>query len=106
MPVHGDRELLTQLVVNLLESAIRHCPPGTEITLSIVVADDEAVATFAHNGPSIPVDERDTVPGSGFGRSLVRAIADLHGSKVELSDNGPGLRSGVTLPLSLALGDR
>ncbi|RYE39465.1 MAG: ATP-binding protein [Hyphomicrobiales bacterium] len=67
MPVHGDRELLTQLVVNLLESAIRHCPPGTEITLSIVVADDEAVATFAHNGPSIPVDERDRSPAAVSG---------------------------------------
>lgn len=111
--VHGDRELLTQLFVNLVENAIRHCPPGTQIVLSIAVADGQAVATVADTGPGIPAEERDkvfrrlyrldksrTTAGSGLGLSLVRAIADLHGGKVELSDNGPGLRSDVTLPLS------
>ena len=111
--VQGDRELLTQLFVNLVENAIRHCPPGTEITLSIAVADGEAVATVADSGPGIPAGERDkvfrrlyrldksrTTAGSGLGLSLVRAIADLHGGRVELSDNRPGLRSDVALPLS------
>ena len=113
VPVHGDRELLTQLFVNLVENAIRHCPPGTGIALSIAVMDGEAVATVADSGPGIPAEERDkvfrrlyrldksrTTAGSGLGLSLVRAIADLHGGKVELSDNGPGLRSDVALPLS------
>jgi signal transduction histidine kinase len=112
-PVHGDRELLTQMFVNLVENAIRHCPAGTTIALSISLAGGNAVATIADSGPGIPAEERDkvfrrlyrldksrTTAGSGLGLSLVRAIADLHGGKVELGDNQPGLRVDVTLPVN------
>jgi signal transduction histidine kinase len=37
--------------------------------------------------------------GSGLGLSLVRAVANLHGGSVELSDNHPGLRVTLTLPI-------
>ena len=67
----------------------------------------------ADNGPGIPENEHEkvfrrlyrldksrTTAGSGLGLSLVRAIADLHGGRAELSDNRPGLRADITLPLS------
>jgi signal transduction histidine kinase len=110
--VHGDRELLTQLFVNLIENAIRHCPPGTEITVALHWGAGFATATVGDNGPGIPEDEREkvfrrlyrldksrTTSGSGLGLSLVRAVADLHGGRVELFDNSPGLGVTVTLPL-------
>lgn len=109
--VHGDRELLIQMFVNLVENAIRHCPPGTDITLAIHRRDDLIMASVADNGPGIPEDEREkvfrrlyrldksrTTVGSGLGLSLVRAIADLHGGTVALKDNRPGLLTEVTLP--------
>ncbi|OJF89629.1 hypothetical protein AX761_24255 [Rhizobium sp. 58] len=109
--VHGDRELLIQMFVNLVENAIRHCPPGTEITLEIHRRDDLIMASVADNGPGIPEDEREkvfrrlyrldksrTTVGSGLGLSLVRAIADLHCGTVALKDNRPGLLSEITLP--------
>jgi signal transduction histidine kinase len=110
--VHGDRELLMQMFVNLIENSIRHCPTGTHIALALHQDATSATATVSDDGPGIPADERDkvfrrlyrldksrTTSGSGLGLSLVRAIADLHGGKVAMHDNAPGLRAEVVLPL-------
>ena len=102
--VSGDRELLTQLVANLVENAIRHCPPGARI--SVALGDDAGmpVLSVSDTGPGIPAAEREkvfrrfyrleasrTTPGSGLGLALVKAVAELHGASVTLSDNRPGL---------------
>jgi signal transduction histidine kinase len=111
-PVFGDRELLTQMFVNLVENSIRHCPGGTRIEMKLIIGRQYALATIADNGPGIPAGERDkvfrrlyrldksrTTAGSGLGLSLVRAIADLHGGNARMEDNMPGLRAEVRLPL-------
>lgn len=111
--IHGDRELLTQMFANLVENALRHCPPGTTIKLSVTRQGDRVVASVADNGPGIPPDEREKVfqrlyrldhsrstPGSGLGLSLVRAIADLHGASIALDDCRPGLAVVVSFPLA------
>ena len=101
----GDREQLTQMVVNLLDNAIRHSPAGARITVS---ATDSAAALeigVADSGPGIPAQEREnvlrpfyrletsrTTEGSGLGLSLVAVIAKQHGATLVLADNGPGLR--------------
>ncbi|TPK20886.1 HAMP domain-containing protein [Mesorhizobium sp. B2-5-9] len=110
--IHGDRELLTQMFANLVENALRHCPPGTSIQLSVTRRDDRVLAGVADNGPGIPADEREKVfqrlyrldhsrstPGSGLGLSLVRAIAELHGATIALEDRRPGLAVVVSFPL-------
>ena len=53
--VHGDRELLTQLFVNLVENAITHSPPGTVITMGLGAGEHQFSSTVADNGPGIPV---------------------------------------------------
>jgi signal transduction histidine kinase len=106
--VNGDRELLTQLFVNLVENAINHCPPMTRITLALRADDDGFSADVSDDGPGIPEAERElvfrrlyrldksrTTTGSGLGLSLVKAIADLHAADITLADRHPGL--GVTL---------
>ena len=103
--VMGDKELLTQSFANLIENAIRHCPRGTAITCKLKVEDDQVIASVSDNGPGIPVEERDlvlrrlyrleksrTTEGTGLGLSLVKAVADLHGAELVLSDAQPGLR--------------
>ncbi|MDW5316948.1 ATP-binding protein [Rhizobium sp. PL01] len=110
--VLGDQELLTQMFVNLIENAIRHCPKGTRIEVSLERTSEHAVATIGDNGTGIPANERDMVfrrlyrldksrmtSGSGLGLSLVSAIADLHGGRVMLVDNNPGVRAETVLPL-------
>jgi signal transduction histidine kinase len=109
--IWGDRELLTQMLANLVENALRHCLQGTAIELSVRRHGDRIVATVADNGPGIPAEERENVfrrlyrldksrstPGSGLGLSLVRAIADLHGATIELQDQHPGLVVVVDFP--------
>lgn len=106
--IHGDRELLTQMVANLIENSIRHCPAGVDITVSVGQEAGAPVVRVADTGPGIPAAERDkvfrrfyrleasrTTPGSGLGLALVKAVADLHDASAELSDNNPGLRCTV-----------
>ena len=108
---HGDRELLTQMLANLIENPIRHCPGGTAITIGLRQEAGKAVLWVADTGPGIPVAEREnvfrrlyrleasrTTPGSGLGLALVKAIADLHGASITLSDNQPGLRVTIRFP--------
>jgi signal transduction histidine kinase len=104
-PIEGDKELLTQLVLNLVENAINHCPAETRITLSVRRLDGRNVAAVEDNGPGIEEGERDKVfrrlyrldksrnsPGNGLGLSMVKAIADLHGLTVKIEDCNPGAR--------------
>jgi len=102
--VMGDRELLMQVVVNLIENAIRHCPAGTTVFLDAGEYHGEPWIQVADNGPGVPEDMRDklfqrmfrleasrTTPGTGLGMTLVKAVADLHSASVKLEDNQPGL---------------
>jgi signal transduction histidine kinase len=109
--VNGDRGLLSQLFVNLVENALHHTPPGTTITLRLARESAGIVAEVADTGPGIPADERGkvfrrfyrlersrTTPGSGLGLSTVAAIAELHHAAIELKDNTPGLRVVIRFP--------
>jgi hypothetical protein len=108
--VRGDTDQLFQLLVNLLDNAVKF-GAGGEITVSVGEDDGEAVLQVVDRGPGIPASERARVfdrfqrleahrgsPGTGLGLSLVRAIALRHGGQVSLLDDAPGLRVRVTLP--------
>lgn len=108
--VQGDQQLLTQMIANLVENALRHCPSGTQIKVTLSVTADGVLLQVSDNGPGIPAEERDkvfrrfyrleksrTTSGNGLGLSMVRAIAELHGATVTLNDNHPGLRVLVRL---------
>jgi signal transduction histidine kinase len=109
----GDREMLTQMLANLVENAIRHSPAPASIEVSLTSGDGGAVGTIADNGPGIPAEQRErvlrrfyrldssrTTPGSGLGLSLASAVAQLHGIAMELGDNAPGLRVTLRFPRS------
>ena len=101
----GDKELLFQLGVNLVENAIRHTEPGTRITIAVV---SPAILQVRDTGRGIPADQRVKVlerfhrldharstPGSGLGLAMVAAIANLHHTSIGLEDNSPGLKASV-----------
>jgi signal transduction histidine kinase len=109
--IHGDRELLIQMLGNLVENACRHTPPGTRIDVGAMVLGDLPTLWVQDDGPGIPDNERDrvfrpfyrldasrTAPGNGLGLSLVAAIAERHRGSVVLSDATPGLRIEVRIP--------
>jgi len=101
--VEGDPELLTQMLVNLVENALRHAP-GAQVRVLTASEGADAIVSVADNGPGVPADERRRIfdrfyrlersrstPGSGLGLALVAAVARLHGAAVSLSDAKPGL---------------
>jgi signal transduction histidine kinase len=112
--VDGARDELHRLVLNLMENAIKHTPPGTRVRTSIGTADPGRVHLIVEDdGPGIPAALRDRVferfvRGSGdrggsfgLGLSIVRAVAESHGGTVALdSEEGRGTRFVVTLPSS------
>jgi signal transduction histidine kinase len=109
--IEGDPELLTQMIVNLVENALRHTPPGSKIAVSVRRSNEGGRLVVADNGPGVPPEERGrvfdrfyrveasrTTPGSGLGLAMVAAVARLHGAQVRLEDAEPGLRATVVFP--------
>jgi signal transduction histidine kinase len=103
--ITGDRELLIQAFADLVENAIRHAGKGATICLMAVTQAAIVEAMVSDTGPGVPAADRERVlgrfvrleasrstPGTGLGLTLVKAIADLHNARLELSDNAPGLR--------------
>ena len=109
--VAGDRDLLGQVLANLVENALRHTPRGTAVALRTRTEAGRAVLEVADRGPGVPEDEREkvlrrlyrlersrTTPGHGLGLSLVAATARLHGADLALLDNAPGLTIRIVFP--------
>jgi signal transduction histidine kinase len=115
MIVEGNRQLLAQLITNLLENALKHVPPGGRIDVAAKRLADRVDLVVSDNGPGMPAQERQRagqpfarvgqrsgLEGSGLGLTLVSAIARLHRARLTLEDNAPGLRALVSLPLAEA----
>jgi signal transduction histidine kinase len=124
VPVHGNRELISQALANLVDNAIKYGAPGTgdsngakpEILIRAIPDGEHILLTVADAGRGIPEGDRGRVierfvrleqsrsqPGSGLGLSLASAVARLHGGELKLEDNDPGLRTVISLP---ALGNQ
>ncbi|MEZ5571224.1 MAG: HAMP domain-containing sensor histidine kinase [Halioglobus sp.] len=118
--VCGDRDLLTQLLANLLENAIRYCAAGAVIRIEVGSTQREVWISVSDNGPGIPAHEREHVtkrfyrvdqarhtPGSGLGLALAKAISDLHDGQLIFDDGDPGLIVRLVLqPYSLSTNGR
>jgi signal transduction histidine kinase len=100
----GDRQLLAQMVSNLVENALTHTPAGSTVKLALRKPGTRLEIEVSDSGPGIPEGERDkvfdrfyrldrsrTTAGSGLGLALVKAIATLHGLSLKLEDRQPGL---------------
>jgi signal transduction histidine kinase len=111
--VSGDPILLAQALSNLIDNALKYTPENGTIDVTLRRrADGRAEIAVTDNGPGIDDSEKAKVverfyrgdasrgtPGVGLGLSLAQAVAKLHGSALELSDRGPGLR--VVLAMAL-----
>ena len=114
--LRGNRELLGQALVNLVENAIKYwdpCEPGQKgkIVVSVKADRGRVLIIVGDNGPGIPEGDRQRVlerfvrleksrsePGSGLGLSLVAAVARLHHGTFRIEDNAPGVRAVMDLP--------
>jgi signal transduction histidine kinase len=124
--LHGNRELVSQALANLVENAIKYgrpeaaqplgadavvVPGAHEILIEARRDGDEVRLSVTDHGPGIPEADRKhaverfvrleasrTQPGSGLGLSLASAVATLHGGTLQLGDGHPGLRATLALP--------
>ena len=103
--VTGDRDLIFDAIANLVDNAIKHGRAGGQVVVANENIDGRPVISIADDGPGIPADEYEQVfkrfyrlehsrytPGNGLGLSLVAAVARLHGARIEMLDNSPGLK--------------
>jgi signal transduction histidine kinase len=114
-PVHGNRELISQALANLVDNAIKYGGGINGADAEIIVTargeGDRILLAVADSGHGIPAAERGRAverfvrleqsrsqPGSGLGLSLASAVARLHGGELKLEDNHPGLKTVISLP--------
>ncbi|MGH3734991.1 MAG: sensor histidine kinase [Micromonosporaceae bacterium] len=111
--VDGDADHLTQLVLILLDNAVKYTPPPGEVRLDAARDDDTARISVTDTGPGVAAEDRDRIferfyrgrnagmaTGTGLGLAIARWIVDQHGGAIELDSSANGSRFTVRLPLS------
>ncbi len=104
LQLYGCKQLIAQLLTNLLDNAFKYTPANGEINLIAKAINKGVIIKITDNGSGIPNDQHEKVfkrfhrldsarstEGNGLGLSLVKAVADLHDAKISLDDNKPGL---------------
>lgn len=105
LPAVFDSTRMRQVLINLVDNAIKFTPPGGRVTISATRAVDAVVWTVEDTGPGVPEDLRPrlfqrfakgtTAPGAGLGLAIVRELVELQGGTVRLEGAS---RFIVTLP--------
>ena len=114
--VHMDVRLIIQVLVNLIDNAIKYTLPGSKICIRGIKKDGKAQISVADNGPGISDEVKphifemfytgnstiaDSHRSLGLGLALCRSIIEAHGGTLMLTDNIPrGCIFTFTLPLS------
>jgi len=110
--IEMDLVLMTQVLVNLLDNALKYAPPETELELSAAALGDRVTLEVADRGPGVPEQDlgrifdkfyRVPVPegagGTGLGLSICKGIVEAHGGSIQARNRKDGgLRVVITLP--------
>jgi two-component system sensor histidine kinase KdpD len=99
-----DAKLIMQVIVNLVNNAVKYTPAGSRIVVSAEKQDDLVCISVADDGPGIPEEDREHIfelfwsgrhdvkdgyRSMGIGLNLCRMIMKAHGQKIEVSENEP-----------------
>ena len=112
--VKGDSKLIIQVIMNLVDNAVKYTPPGSHIRIRAQAAGDRVELSVADDGPGIPDEQKpkifdmfytgsnrlgDSRRSLGLGLGLCRSIAAAHGGTLTVADNTPhGAVFSFTLP--------
>ena len=112
--VRGDRERLRQVLVNLIDNAVKYSPPGREVRGEAQAMNGRVVIEVRDGGPGIPPEHQSVIfekfgrvqggsakPGTGLGLFIARSIAEAHGGSLGVRSNPD---QGATFTLSLPVG--
>jgi two-component system sensor histidine kinase QseC len=109
--MNGNADMLSMLLANLIDNAIRYTQPGSHISVDVRRDSPGLLVIVSDNGPGIPLEQRERVmerfyriadqdqPGTGLGLAICRRIAEIHHARVEFADgpDGVGLTASVFL---------
>jgi two-component system, OmpR family, sensor histidine kinase KdpD len=108
-----DSVLIGQVLINLLENAIKYTPPASPLTVSAVRETDHVLFEVKDEGPGIPATEMDRVfekfhclkhpgvpAGVGLGLAICRAVVEAHGGHIWVENCSPGAVFRFTIPVS------
>lgn len=111
-----DARLIVQVVINLVNNAVKYTPEGSHILISARAQGDWVLVNVADDGPGVPDGEKkklfemfytlnntsgDGRRGLGLGLALCKAIVTAHGGRIAVTDNQPkGALFSFTLPVS------
>ena len=106
LPVNGNPDELHRMVLNLLDNAVRHTPPGSKIELRLRTEGADAIVEVGDDGPGVPPERREQIferfvrdegpadtavgGGSGLGLAIVRAVALSHGGSTDVGESEMG----------------
>ena len=114
--ITGDPALVRELLLIVLDNAIKFTPAGGRVRLDVSVQDGRAALVVTDTGIGIPADQlphvferfyrgdaaRSQAGGAGLGLAIARWIAEVHGARIDIASE-PGVGTRVTLGLPLAL---
>ena len=109
--VRADSDRIEQVVINLLDNAIKFTPEGGKITLESAAKDDVAEITVRDSGCGVPSEDREKIfdrfftadrahtagKGTGLGLSICKRIMEMHGQSIRLLDTDEGAAFSFTL---------
>jgi signal transduction histidine kinase len=114
--VEGDRSRLKQVIVNLVDNAIKYTPDGGHVGVKVYASNGCGVLEVNDNGVGIPAEALPHIferfyrvdkarsrqmGGAGLGLSIIKAIVTAHGGQVKVeSVEGKGSRFLVELPIA------
>ena len=111
----ADRDKLSQVIINLLNNAIKYTPDKGTVILNAAGSENELRCEISDNGPGIPADEREKIfdkfervtaekqEGTGLGLAIAKDIVDLHKGKLWVeSETGKGSTFIFTLPRGIS----
>lgn len=117
-PVAVDRDHVQQVLLNLIDNALKFSPSGTAVVVTLERREQEAVIGVSDQGPGIALEERERVfepyvrgaaqptggePSTGLGLAICRSLVEAHGGRLWVENaNGRGAAFRFTLPLRAA----
>ena len=111
-PIRGDRDRLRQVLMNLIDNAVKYSPDGDEVEVSARQAHGTVRISVTDRGPGIPRDQHGLIfekfgrasvgggsrPGTGLGLFIARSIVEAHGGSLDVSSRP---EAGATFILTL-----
>ena len=114
-PVDIDAVLISRVLTNLVQNAIRHGPKGSQIAISAHSANGETIEmAVTDHGPGVSPDRRQEIfqlfarrdedAGAGLGLTIARTFVEAHGQRIWVEDaSGGGARFCLTLPMASSI---